>query len=103
MSNVASHAKAHEAHAIHPKTVSLKRPIFNNGPIHIRAADSETGEDTFLDWGESVTLLRHDVIALTEGFQHCDPDQVRIALHSVEKQLELLKKYLVARDVIDPA
>lgn len=108
MSNVAHNAKAHAAqhqpehvHVPAKAAPALKRPIFNNGPIHIKAAQSETGEDTFLDWGEPITLLRYDVTSLTEALQHRDPNQVRIALHSIETQMDLLKKYLAARDVID--
>jgi hypothetical protein len=116
MSNVAHQAKAHaeqehqtevkRGHPLNPNTVIEPvmihpKNIFDNGPIHVRAEASGTGEDTYLDWSEPMTELLHRTRDLNEALLHRDPNAVRGALFQVEANVEALKLYLVAKDVID--
>lgn len=98
--------KQNTGHPLNPNTVltpimTHATDIFNNGPIHLRAGEDGLKEDTYLDWSEPMTLLFANTRDLNEGFLHRDPNLVRRSLFQAVANIEALKTYLVAQNVID--
>lgn len=98
--------KQKTGHPLNPNTILTPimvhpRDIFDNGPVHLRAGEDDNEEDTYLDWSEPMTHILADTRVLHEALLHRSPGEVRGALFLIEARISELKRYLVARDVID--